>query len=49
MGDYSVIRAGGRFEKEAQTNKMVNVKEHLKLCEQNIKRLKGLTVDIKSN
>jgi hypothetical protein len=26
----------------------LNVKEHLKLCEQNIKRLKGASVDIKS-
>lgn len=42
------VKSGSRFEKEAQSKRILNVKEHLKLCEQNIKRLKSTNVDIKS-
>jgi hypothetical protein len=42
------MKAGARFERESLSNKIVNVKEHLKVCEQNIKRIKSQPVDIKS-
>jgi hypothetical protein len=42
------VKSGSRFEKDSQNKRILNVKEHLKLCEQNIKRLKGTSVDIKS-
>ena len=42
------MRAGARFERQSLSNKIVNVKEHLKACEQNIKRIKSQQVDIKS-
>lgn len=43
------MRSGGRFQKDSLSAKIVNLKEHLKTCEQNIKRLKSQPVDIRSH
>ena len=42
------MRVGSRFEREKLSKMMVNVKEHMSLCEKNIRKLKTANVDIKS-